>query len=356
MVEVPAEDTSEKKLAWSTVIIWIVVGIATVVVALGIYASQQETGAAAFAVGLVVAAAAMLSGGLTGFIFGVPRMLTADNPERRTDLSATVVANTNLEQISDWLTKILVGVGLTQFQAIENSAQSLFNALAPPFGGTETGTAFAGGLVTFSVAFGFVTGWLYTRLLLGAAMARADRRAAAAALDKLAKQADEQGDSRSATELREQARDILRGLAPISTAYERTRRSVPAGANRTAEFDRLADEARAIAQIGDYDPTAVAAALANGSDGERVAALTVMEVHPDAAYLGPVRSVVVDSRSGDEQYRALLVIRALVSRVNDRDREQLRTIMEDLRVSLRPRTSRARLVMEIINLLDRHDS
>jgi len=330
--------------------------IATVVVALGIFATQQQTGTAMFAVGLVVAAAAMLSGGLIGFVFGVPRMLTADSPERRTDVSGAVVANTNLEQISDWLTKILVGVGLTQFQAIGNAAQDLFDALAPSFGGAGTGKAFAGGLVTFSAAFGFVTGWLYTRLLLGAAMVRADRKAAAAALNKLAEQAEQRGDSPSATELREQARDVLRGFAPVGAAYERTRRSMPAGPARTAEFDRLADEARAIARIGEYDPVAVTAALARGGEGERVAALTVMELHPDAVYLETVKSVAVGSRSADEQYRALLVIRGLVSRVSEHDREQLRTVMEDLRASLPPSTSRAKLVTEIINLLDQHDS
>jgi len=33
--------------------------------------------------------------------------------------------NTNLEQISDWLTKILVGVGLTQLREIPGQVQRL---------------------------------------------------------------------------------------------------------------------------------------------------------------------------------------------------------------------------------------
>ena len=47
------------------------------------------------------------SGGAIGFLFGIPKILQLENP------AATVTAyrqqpNTNLEQISDWLTKLLL--------------------------------------------------------------------------------------------------------------------------------------------------------------------------------------------------------------------------------------------------------
>src|SRR6266508_6277591 len=67
------------------------------------------------AVAALVAGGAFVAGGLLGFLFGIPRSLAG--PEGSVDGAAAGGAyrpNTNLEQISDWLTKILVGVGLVQ--------------------------------------------------------------------------------------------------------------------------------------------------------------------------------------------------------------------------------------------------
>ncbi|WP_155123610.1 MULTISPECIES: hypothetical protein [unclassified Actinoplanes] len=341
---------------WRAVLGWIGIGILAAVAALVVFSSQQAAGTAIFAVGIVVSLAAMLSGGLIGFVFGVPRQLTTENAERRAD-SFGVAANTNLEQISDWLTKILVGVGLTQFHSIGKSAVDLFGALAPSFGGGVAGKAFAGGLVTFSAVFGLVTGWLYTRLVLGTAMVRADRRAAAAAvLNHMADEMERAGDPLGAEGAREQARDVLRGLSPISAAYDRARRLMPAGPPRTAEFDRLADEARSVVKLGRYDPVAVIEALSSGSSGERIAALTIMEIHPDASYLDSVCTVALEARSRDEQYRALLVARALVPYLGDPEKERLRALLKELRKSLSSTTARAKLAAEIAALVKVGDS
>src|SRR4051812_22645802 len=64
-----------------------------------------------------VALAAATAGAVAGFIFGIPRSLQGDAPAADGVMRGAVATprdNTNLEQISDWLTKILVGVGLTQ--------------------------------------------------------------------------------------------------------------------------------------------------------------------------------------------------------------------------------------------------
>lgn len=137
-------------------------------------------------------------------------MLAADSaaaPRRQ----ATITGNTNLEQISDWLTKILVGVGLTQFGSIASGAGRLIGNIAPAFGDGPDANVFTGGLGIFSIAFGFVTGWLYTRLLLGGAMAQADRRATARDLIEAAKDAEQAGDGAAARDLRGRAMDLLDG-------------------------------------------------------------------------------------------------------------------------------------------------
>ena len=54
-------------------------------------------------------------GALAGFLFGVPRMGGGEAGGR----TPQVVSNTNLEQLSDWLTKILVGVGLVQIHQVD---------------------------------------------------------------------------------------------------------------------------------------------------------------------------------------------------------------------------------------------
>jgi hypothetical protein len=93
-----------------------------------------------FASALMLAGAALLVGGTLGFLFGVPRTLTGERLPDATLNGARAAApgygaNTNLEQISDWLTKILVGIGVAQFGVIVAGARRLFTALAPSLGG-----------------------------------------------------------------------------------------------------------------------------------------------------------------------------------------------------------------------------
>ena len=88
-----------------------------------------------FAVSIVVAVAATAVGGFLGFLFGIPRLLQRagaikENPDPQAEQGAVSVlapassqkrfftSNTSLEEISDWLTKIIIGLGLVQFQSV----------------------------------------------------------------------------------------------------------------------------------------------------------------------------------------------------------------------------------------------
>lgn len=136
--------------------------------------------------GLLVAGAAALLGALLGFLFGIPRTLqdtaerqaasgdTTPSPSR--DAAAQYGVNTNLEQISDWLTKILVGVGLTQFDTVVDRGWAMAGVLAPRFGGTESGGQVL--VVCLGLHFavtGFFFGYLLTRLFLTGAFIRAEQ-------------------------------------------------------------------------------------------------------------------------------------------------------------------------------------
>jgi hypothetical protein len=125
------------------------------------------------------ALAALSSGALLGFLFGVPRV--EQEPTLVSETESTVTSsvtyrqsvNTNLEKISDWLTTIIVGVGLVSLNEIPPRFQSLVVFLA--------GDRFVPGhvgviLVSFAVA-GFLGSYILTRLVLAKAFSEADRAA-----------------------------------------------------------------------------------------------------------------------------------------------------------------------------------
>jgi hypothetical protein len=127
------------------------------------------------AVAALVAGGALVSGGLLGFLFGIPRSLSG--PEGAADGTAAGAyrPNTNLEQISDWLTKILVGVGLVQFTTLAQHAGELVTFLGPALGGDPLGETFAAATLVIYGISGFLAFYLVTRIYLGRAFAQADR-------------------------------------------------------------------------------------------------------------------------------------------------------------------------------------
>ncbi|HEU5105449.1 MAG TPA: hypothetical protein VFU11_06370 [Solirubrobacterales bacterium] len=164
-------------------------------VALLVYAiaSSGKTGEI-LAVGSLTAASAFAVGALLGFLFGIPRTVAAASgattgqagtgsaPANTAD-AHRFAANTNLEQISDWLTKILVGVGLVQIHAVSGAVEDLADGLAPGLGSQGFSVAVAL-LVSFSIT-GFVSAYLFTRLRLQGAFE------VAGALKQVAKAHDE---------------------------------------------------------------------------------------------------------------------------------------------------------------------
>jgi hypothetical protein len=119
-------------------------------------------------VAVLTAAASFAVGCLFGFIFGIPRTLSSpeDGGTVLSDGRRKVAPNTNLEQISDWLTKILVGVGLVELGQIGPGISHLAAGVAPSLGNDETGYPVA---ITIMVSFtiaGFIGSYLFTRLRL----------------------------------------------------------------------------------------------------------------------------------------------------------------------------------------------
>jgi len=141
--------------------------------------------------GAMLAAMCVLAGMLVGFLFGIPRTLTdrgdADHGDesprgqRQTTLGASLVipygqrVNTNLEQISDWLTKILVGVGLTQLGEIPGQLRAFGGYFAGALGGEpDTAERIAITSIPYFILCGFFFGYLWTRLFLSGAFRSAE--------------------------------------------------------------------------------------------------------------------------------------------------------------------------------------
>ena len=96
-------------------------------------------------------------GGMIGFLFAVPR---ANPTAPNRDL---LLPNRNIEQISDWLTKILVGLGLINLREIGTFLTERSAALAPTFGVSPD---FVLALILYFTIAGFLEGYLLTRMFL----------------------------------------------------------------------------------------------------------------------------------------------------------------------------------------------
>lgn len=118
----------------------------------------------------LVAAAPFGAGALSGFLFGIPRTVSGASPSSL----PTYQPNTNLEQISDWLTKLLVGIGLTQLTRIPSAVQNTGEYLAGCVGPACSAGVMGAVVVAFSI-LGFITSYIATRLVLGPAIREAEQ-------------------------------------------------------------------------------------------------------------------------------------------------------------------------------------
>jgi CheY-like chemotaxis protein len=134
------------------------------------------------------ALACLASGGIIGFLFGIPRVLQDNNisvasPKTNEENRAAdnlgqssyrMQVNTNLEQISDWLTKIIVGVGLIELRRLPEVLTSISTFLAKGVDGTFQTQVLASTVIVYFTMVGFLGTYLMTRIYLAQAFSRAD--------------------------------------------------------------------------------------------------------------------------------------------------------------------------------------
>jgi hypothetical protein len=135
----------------------------------------DNAGEAASIVGMAIAVAAAAAGVgvLLGFLFGIPRTLQREDGGESG--APRYLANTNLEQISDWLTKILVGITLVQIGNAGAALARLADALGPMLGGQPASAGFGLAVCIVASLSGFMLSYLWTRLRLRRELQIADR-------------------------------------------------------------------------------------------------------------------------------------------------------------------------------------
>ncbi len=132
----------------------------------------------------------LVVGVLGGFLFGIPRVLQGSESggagaSPSSSVPSTLPAqppyqqrvNTNLEQISDWLTKIIVGLGLVELRSIPRHMHELAGWMASGIttGDPDRYAPSCAAIVIYFSIIGFLVGYLLTRLFLADAFRRADQ-------------------------------------------------------------------------------------------------------------------------------------------------------------------------------------
>lgn len=147
---------------------------------------------------LGITAAASAVGSLLGFLFGIPRFTPVDNrldagdPASRSAASGLAILaaadaqdrwvsvasyrpSTNLDDIADWLTKIIVGVGLTQLTLIGPALARIGVATRANCGSACPSDAAISSLILSGSILSFLYAYIWTRLHYNKLAARSDR-------------------------------------------------------------------------------------------------------------------------------------------------------------------------------------
>jgi hypothetical protein len=148
------EDPDERRVRHA-INIWMVVLAAAAAAASVLFAVsapgdlRQRVGVGLTAMALSFAAIAV--GAFVGFLFGVPRSRAIEESGADKQHESYFVFNSNLLKVSDWLTTILVGLGLVQLGRVGPAVASFSETIGSPLGGQ----AYSG---TFGVAFMLAVG------------------------------------------------------------------------------------------------------------------------------------------------------------------------------------------------------
>jgi PASTA domain-containing protein len=162
------------------VAIVLLVAMVVVAVLLGLFSHDGGAGVTVF---VLFAAAAAVGAGL-GFLFGLPRArvsdLTADGssevPAPPAKASTYYLTNSNLIKVSDWLTTIVIGLGLVNLGRLVPAIRSLSHALEAPLGNAPYSGAIGVAVLVVGLLAGFILDYLWTSIRVRELLEESERQ------------------------------------------------------------------------------------------------------------------------------------------------------------------------------------
>ncbi len=136
--------------------------------AVHVLAGEYRQALTVLGVGLFLAGAATATGSMLGFLFGVPKV-AKDHPhddDADGEKEPAYVPNTNLETISDWLTKIIVGVGLVEIRQVIAWVDQIGQVVGQAMGPAPAMRVIATSLLIHDLFMGFFQGFLVAYIYL----------------------------------------------------------------------------------------------------------------------------------------------------------------------------------------------
>jgi hypothetical protein len=116
--------------------------------------------------GMLTALAAMMTGFLAGFILGIPRVVSSGQVKQSNN---TFAPSTNLAEISDWVTKLLLGAGLVSLGKLGAPIGHMIDEVATGLvGSVSTATVvhsarlFSGAVLIGFAVIGLLEGYMLT--------------------------------------------------------------------------------------------------------------------------------------------------------------------------------------------------
>jgi hypothetical protein len=211
---------------------------------------------------LLVGGACYGLGALTGFLFGIPRLLENNSADKSS--VSRLVQNDNLVQISDWLTKIIVGVGLTQISSLYPGLLDVGKDMASSFSENAIlGRNLAIGTILYFTIIGFLSGYLWTRIHFYPLLAQTSKD-----VDKLQQQVAEAEKAKEAAvaqkdeaelqriAMEEEKRKAEAEMEEVKKSQERKQRELQALSELTKADPMLKTESLFISDNSGDDPNA----------------------------------------------------------------------------------------------------
>lgn len=145
--------------------------VCSIVLAQSVPDDSDVSGLGAGLAAFLLFGAAAAVGAALGFLFGLPRSRYAEQsssndpaaqPATNTPKSAHYLTNSNLIKVSDWLTTIIIGVGLVNLVKIGPAAGDLSNTLEEALGGAAYAGTIGVSVIVIALLASVILCYLWT--------------------------------------------------------------------------------------------------------------------------------------------------------------------------------------------------